>query len=232
MRAFQLPSYTEHFRCIAVDLPGSGESDEPAGPYSTERYADQVAAFLGAIGLERAHVAGMSLGAAGGHPPGRPPSRPRELALRAQRVARQRRLPEDRRGTVAHARVDAADHRRGDPGRLPVASRPRCMSNGRSSSTPGGLCTRPPRSASGSVPRPDRSGRPRRERGAGRGRCSDPDHFGARDLVCSTRFAAPLKNGIPGASSSSSTRLSHAGLHEDPETFNRATLEFLFRNRE
>ena len=31
--AFQLPSYTEHFSCIAVDLPGSGESDMPAGPY-------------------------------------------------------------------------------------------------------------------------------------------------------------------------------------------------------
>ena len=25
--------------------------------------------------------------------------------------------------------------------------------------------------------------------------------------------------------------LSHAGLHEDPETFNRATLDFLLRQR-
>src|ERR671932_1901067 len=41
--AFQLPAYTEHFSCIAVDLPGSGESDKPAGPYSTDGYADQVA---------------------------------------------------------------------------------------------------------------------------------------------------------------------------------------------
>src|SRR3954454_17788155 len=45
--AFQLPAYTEHFSCIAVDLPGSGESDKPVGPYSTEGYADQVATFLG-----------------------------------------------------------------------------------------------------------------------------------------------------------------------------------------
>ena len=51
--AFQLPSYTEHFSCIAIDLPGSGESDKPAGPYSTDGHADQVAAFLGAIGIER-----------------------------------------------------------------------------------------------------------------------------------------------------------------------------------
>ena len=73
---FQLPAYTEHFSCIALDLPGTGESDKPAGPYSTEGYADQVAAFLGAIGVEQAHVAGVSLGAAVGmhlaarHPPG------------------------------------------------------------------------------------------------------------------------------------------------------------------
>ena len=64
--AFQLPAYTEHFSCIAVDLPGSGESDKPSGPYSTDGQADQVAAFLGAIGIEQAHVAGMSFGAAVG----------------------------------------------------------------------------------------------------------------------------------------------------------------------
>jgi len=59
--AFQLPAYTKRFSCIALDLPGTGESDKPAGPYSTEVYADQVAAFLGAIGVEQAHVAGVSL---------------------------------------------------------------------------------------------------------------------------------------------------------------------------
>ena len=62
--AFQLPAYTEHFSCIAIDLPGTGESDKPPGPYSTHGHADQVAAFLGAIGIEQAHVAGMSFGAA------------------------------------------------------------------------------------------------------------------------------------------------------------------------
>ena len=80
--AFQLPAYTEHFSCIAIDLPGSGESDKPAGPYSTEGYADQVAAFLGAIGVERAHVAGVSLGAAVGmHLAARHPGRVRSLSL-------------------------------------------------------------------------------------------------------------------------------------------------------
>ena len=88
--AFQLPAYTEHFSCIAIDLPGSGESDKPAGPYSTDGYADQVAAFLGAIGVERAHVAGVSLGAAVGiHLAARHP-RPRALALVAQLLGHQR----------------------------------------------------------------------------------------------------------------------------------------------
>ena len=55
--------------------------------------------------------------------------------------------------------------------------------------------------------------------------------FGARDLVCSTRFAEPLKGGIAGSEMVVFDHLSHAGLHEDPETFNRATLEFLLRLR-
>src|SRR6185312_2338641 len=80
--AFQLPAYTEHFSCVAIDLPGSGESDKPAGPYSTDGYADQVAAFLGAIGIDRAHVAGVSLGAAVGiHLAARHPDRLRSLSL-------------------------------------------------------------------------------------------------------------------------------------------------------
>src|SRR6476659_6275251 len=80
--AFQLPAYTEHFSCIALDLPGTGESDKPAGPYSTEGYADQVAAFLGAIGIDSAHVAGVSLGAGVGmHLAARHPDRVRSLSL-------------------------------------------------------------------------------------------------------------------------------------------------------
>ena len=55
--------------------------------------------------------------------------------------------------------------------------------------------------------------------------------FGARDLVCSTRFAEPLNSGIAGSELVVFEHLSHAGLHEDPETFNRATLDFLLRQR-
>jgi pimeloyl-ACP methyl ester carboxylesterase len=45
--------------------------------------------------------------------------------------------------------------------------------------------------------------------------------FGATDLVFSTRFAQPLKNGIADSELVAFNHLSHAGLHEDPKTFNR-----------
>ena len=53
--------------------------------------------------------------------------------------------------------------------------------------------------------------------------------FGGHDLVCSTRFGEPLKSGIAGSELVVFEHLSHAGLHEDPETFNRVTLDFLLR---
>jgi len=53
--------------------------------------------------------------------------------------------------------------------------------------------------------------------------------FGAHDLVCSTRFAEPLNSRITGSELVIFEHLSHAGLHEDAETFNRATLDFLLR---
>ena len=56
-----------------------------------------------------------------------------------------------------------------------------------------------------------------------------PDHVGARDLVCSPRFAERINSGIGGSELVVFEHLSHAGLHEDPETFNRATLDFLLR---
>lgn len=64
--AFQVADYSKHFTCISVDLRGAGETDKPAGPYSTQLFADDVAAFMQAIGLERAHISGLSLGAATG----------------------------------------------------------------------------------------------------------------------------------------------------------------------
>ena len=64
--AFQVADYAKHFTCISVDLRGAGQTDKPAGTYTTELLADDVAHFMDAIGVERAHITGLSLGAAAG----------------------------------------------------------------------------------------------------------------------------------------------------------------------
>jgi len=62
--AFQVADYAKHFTCISIDPRGAGESDKPEGTYSTELFADDVADFMHVIGLESAHVSGVSLGGA------------------------------------------------------------------------------------------------------------------------------------------------------------------------
>src|SRR5512136_1744513 len=64
--AFQVAEYAKHFTCVSVDLRGTGESDKPAGTYSTELFADDVAALMQALGIQKAHITGLSLGAATG----------------------------------------------------------------------------------------------------------------------------------------------------------------------
>ena len=62
--AFQVTEYAKHFTCISLDLRGTGETDKPEGVYSTELLADDVAAFMQAAGIQKAHISGLSLGAA------------------------------------------------------------------------------------------------------------------------------------------------------------------------
>jgi pimeloyl-ACP methyl ester carboxylesterase len=64
--AFQVPEYARHFTCFSVDLRGTGDSDKPTSAYTTALLADDVAGFLQAVGIEKAHVAGLSLGGAVG----------------------------------------------------------------------------------------------------------------------------------------------------------------------
>jgi 3-oxoadipate enol-lactonase len=62
--AFQVADYAKHFTCISLDLRGTGETDKPGGVYSTDLFADDVAAFMRAMGIQKAHISGLSLGAA------------------------------------------------------------------------------------------------------------------------------------------------------------------------
>src|SRR5689334_15987335 len=44
--AFQVAEYAKHSACISVDPRGAGETDKPAGTYSTQLFADDIAAFM------------------------------------------------------------------------------------------------------------------------------------------------------------------------------------------
>lgn len=57
----QLGALVDRCRCIAPDLRGFGDTP-PAGPYSVDRYADDVAALLDRLGVERAVIGGLSMG--------------------------------------------------------------------------------------------------------------------------------------------------------------------------
>lgn len=55
------PLAADH-RVYAVDLLGYGDSDRPDVQYSTALHVEVIGGFVDAVGLERAHLAGVSLG--------------------------------------------------------------------------------------------------------------------------------------------------------------------------
>jgi 3-oxoadipate enol-lactonase len=58
----QVPALTNHFRVVRYDSRGSGSSIIGEGPYSIERLGQDAVAILGALGIERVHFLGLSLG--------------------------------------------------------------------------------------------------------------------------------------------------------------------------
>ncbi|MBI5525883.1 MAG: alpha/beta hydrolase [Deltaproteobacteria bacterium] len=59
-----IPLLSDRFRLVAFDWPGFGWSDKPADPFPFPRYAKVAAGVLDKMGIEKAFVAGNSMGGA------------------------------------------------------------------------------------------------------------------------------------------------------------------------
>lgn len=231
--AFQVAEYARHFTCLSVDLRGAGETDKPAGPYSTELFADDVAAFMQALGIPQAHVAGLSLGAATG------------MWLAAK-------YPDRVKSVSLHSGWTKTD-----PFLKAAVESWQVMAQGLSSVPEMVIrgiflwCFTPQLYAA----RPDYiealaafvRGRPAQpldafmqqsgavlahDAQAQLSRIKAPTQitFGRYDLVTSTRFAEPLQQGIPQAELVIFEGCAHAPIYENVEEFNQTTLAFLQRH--
>jgi pimeloyl-ACP methyl ester carboxylesterase len=56
------PKLARHFHVYMLDLPGHGFSARPDAPYTLSWFADTLALWMDAIGLERSHICGHSFG--------------------------------------------------------------------------------------------------------------------------------------------------------------------------
>lgn len=59
---YQLPALSARHRLIALDVRGHGRSGKPREAYSIKAFADDVAALIEHLGLERVHLVGISMG--------------------------------------------------------------------------------------------------------------------------------------------------------------------------
>jgi 3-oxoadipate enol-lactonase len=60
--ALQTPAFSAEFRCVAFDNRGAGRSDQPDVPYTIRMMAEDAVGVMDALGIDRAHVAGLSMG--------------------------------------------------------------------------------------------------------------------------------------------------------------------------
>lgn len=59
---FQTRAFKKYYRVITLDNRGVGKSDKPSQPYTVRTMADDTIALLDYLGVDKAHVLGVSLG--------------------------------------------------------------------------------------------------------------------------------------------------------------------------
>jgi 3-oxoadipate enol-lactonase len=231
--AFQVAEYAKHFTCYSVDLRGAGLSGKPDGVYSTELFADDIAAFMQEAGIGSAHIFGLSLGAAAGMwLAARYPDRVRSLSLHSAWPASDPFLR-----TVVTGWQLIANALASVPEMIIQGVFPWCF-------TPEMYAARPEYVESlaefvRSRPMPPVDAFVRQsgavlahDATAVLGSIQAPTliTFGRHDQVTSTRFAGPLTEAIRDTELIVFEDCAHAPIYENAEAFNERTLEFLRRH--
>lgn len=228
--AFQVAEYSKHFTCITVDLRGAGETDKPDGTYSTELFADDVSGFMQAIGVERAHVSGLSLGAAIGMWLGvKYPEKVKSLSLHSGWT----RSDAFMKPVVESWQVLAKAF--GSVTELIITGIfPWCFTPDLYVTQPEHIQSlvafvrsRPPQPVDAFIRHTEAVLAHDVESQLGKITAPTQITFGRHDQITSTRFAEPLQSSIKGSELVIFEACSHAPIYERVEEFNQKTLDFL-----
>jgi pimeloyl-ACP methyl ester carboxylesterase len=228
--AFQVADYSKHFTCFSVDPRGTGESDKPAGAYSTEMFADDVAALMQAIGIPNAHIFGLSLGAATGiWLAAKHPDRVKSLSLHSAWPKSDAYLM-----TVVKGWQVMATAMNSVPEMVIQGIFPWCLTPELYAQKPDYVQAlsdfvrgRPKQPVDAFIQQSDAVMAHDAEAQLGKIRAPTQITFGRHDMVTSTRFADRLTSGIKGSELYIFEDCSHAPLYENVAAFNEKTLTFL-----
>lgn len=231
--AFQVADYAKHFTCICVDPRGAGETDKPAGAYSTELFADDISAFMQAIGIERAHISGLSLGAAiGMWLAVKEPQKVKSLSIHSgwsktdlflQTVVESWRILLNATGGVTELII---------AGIFPWCFTPELYVTKPDyiQSLAAFVRTRPAQPPEAFISQTEAVLAHDIESHLGQIKVPTQITFGRHDQVTSTRFARAMTENIAGSELIIFEDCSHAPIYENVEEFNRKTLDFLQRH--
>jgi pimeloyl-ACP methyl ester carboxylesterase len=231
--AFQVADYAKHFTCLSVDPRGAGETDKPAGAYSTAMFADDIAAFMQAIGVERAHVSGLSLGAAVGlWLAGKHPQRVKSLSLHSawDKTDPYLKVVVEGWRTMARGLPTVTDM-------VIQGVLPWCFTPELYAAKPDFIEAiaafvrgRPVQPLDAFLRQSDAVIAHDAQSQLANIRAPTQITFGRRDMVTSTRFAGPLNSGISGSELAVFENCAHAPIYENVGEFNERTLNFLKRH--
>ena len=227
---FQVADYSKQFTCVSVDLRGTGESDKPAGVYSTEMFADDVAALMTAIGIPRAHICGLSLGAATGMwLAAKYPGRVKSLSLHSGWPKSDGYLKTVVHGWQVMAKAMNSVQEMAIQGIFPWCFTPELYAQKPDyiQALSDFVRGRPKQPIDAFIQHSDAVMAHDAEAQLGKIRAPTHITFGRYDTITSTRFADRLKNGIENSELHIFEDCSHAPLYENVSAFNEKTLGFL-----